>query len=108
MAPYLSKDQLALYRLIWQRFVASQMKQALINQVSVIIEAGPYTFSASGSTVKFPGFMALYKSVADEIAEKDQDKKPVLPPLTEGMRLQLQKLEPKGCLPEASWAVPSI
>jgi DNA topoisomerase-1 len=95
MSPYLSKDQLALYRLIWQRFVASQMKQALINQVSVRIEAGPYTFSASGSTVKFPGFMALYKSVADEMAEKDQNKKPILPALTEGMRLTLLKLEPK-------------
>ena len=95
MAPYLSKDQLALYRLIWQRFVASQMKQALINQVSVTIEAGPYTFSASGSTVKFAGFMALYKSVADEIAEKDQNKKPILPTLAEGMVLTLLKLEPK-------------
>jgi DNA topoisomerase-1 len=95
MAPYLSQDQLALYRLIWQRFIASQMKQALINQVSVTIEAGPYTFSASGSTVKFPGFMALYKSVADEIAEKDQNKKPILPTLTEGMFLKLLQLEPK-------------
>jgi DNA topoisomerase-1 len=95
MASCLSKDQLALYRLIWQRFVASQMKQALINQVSVIIEAGPYTFTVSGSTVKFPGFMALYKTVADEIAEKDQNKKPTLPKLTEGMFLKLLKLEPK-------------
>ena len=72
MAPYLSKDQLSLYRLIWQRFVASQMQQALINQVSVTIEAGPYEFAASGSTVKFPGFMALYMSVDDEIADQDQ------------------------------------
>ncbi|MBT8331561.1 MAG: type I DNA topoisomerase, partial [Deltaproteobacteria bacterium] len=95
MASYLSKDQLALYRLIWQRFVASQMKQALINQVSVTIEAGPYTFSASGSTVKFSGFLALYKSVADEKAEKDQNKKPILPPLSEGMFLTLLKLAPK-------------
>ena len=95
MASYLSKDQLALYRLIWQRFVASQMKQALINQVSVTIAAGPYSFSASGSTIKFPGFMALYMSVADERAEKDKNKKPVLPALTEGMRLKLLQLEPK-------------
>ena len=95
MAPYLSKDQLALYRLIWQRFMASQMKQALINQVSVAIEAGPYLFTASGSTVKFPGFMALYMSVADELAKKDQTKKPALPKLVQGMILKLQKLEPK-------------
>lgn len=95
MASYLSKDQLALYRLIWQRFVASQMKQALINQVSVTIKAGPYTFNASGSTVKFHGFMALYKSVADEKAEKDQNKKPILPILAEEMFLTLLKLAPK-------------
>ncbi|MDX1708077.1 MAG: type I DNA topoisomerase [Desulfobacterales bacterium] len=95
MAPYLSKDQLALYRLIWQRFVASQMKQALINQVSVTITAGRFTFAAGGSTVKFPGFMALYMSVADELAEKDQNKKPALPTLAEGMVLKLLQLEPK-------------
>lgn len=95
MAPYMSKDQLALYRLIWQRFVASQMKRALINQVSVTIEAGPYQFAASGSTVKFPGFMALYTSVADELAKKDQDKRAALPTLTEGMLLKLLQLEPK-------------
>ena len=95
MAPYLSKDQLSLYRIIWQRFVASQMKQALINQVSATIEAGPYQFAASGSTVKFPGFMALYMSVDDEIADKDQKKTPALPELSEGLILKLLQLEPK-------------
>ena len=95
IAPYLSKDQLALYRLIWQRFVASQMKQALINQVSVTIEAGLYQFAASGSTVKFPGFMALYMSVDDERANKDQKKTPALPELSEGSLLKLLQLEPK-------------
>jgi DNA topoisomerase-1 len=95
MAPYLSKDQLSLYRIIWQRFVASQMQQALINQVSVTIEAGPYQFAASGSTVKFPGFMVLYMSVEDEIADMDQKKTPALPKLTEGLTLKLIQLEPK-------------
>ena len=95
MASYLSKDQLSLYRIIWQRFVASQMKQALINQVSVTIEAGPYQFAASGSNVKFPGFMALYMSVDDEIANKDQKKTADLPELSEGLILNLQQLEPK-------------
>jgi DNA topoisomerase-1 len=95
MAPYLSKDQLSLYRLIWQRFVASQMQQALINQVSVTIEAGVYQFAASGSTVKFRGFMALYMSVDDEIADKDQNKAPALPELSEGLILKLLQLEPK-------------
>jgi DNA topoisomerase-1 len=95
VAPHLSKDQLALYRLIWQRFVASQMSQALINQVSVKIAAGPYQFAASGSTVKFPGFMALYMSVDDEIANKDQKKTSALPELWEGLILKLLQLEPK-------------
>ena len=95
LAAYLSKDQLALYRLIWQRFVASQMKQALIDQVSVTIAAGPYQFAVTGSTVKFPGFMALYLSVEDEIANKDQKKTPPLPELAEGWVLKLLQLEPR-------------
>ncbi len=95
VAPYLSKDQLALYRLIWQRFVASQMKQAIINQNSVSIKAGSYQFTASGSSVEFPGFMALYMSVDDEIESKSRKKKDDIPELTEGMVLKLNKLEPK-------------
>ncbi len=95
MAPYLSKDQQALYRLIWQRFVASQMKQAIIDQISVAIAAGPYQFAASGSTIKFPGFMELYMSVDDEISSRNQKKKPLLPALAEGMILKLLQLEPK-------------
>ena len=95
VAPYLSKDQLALYRLIWQRFVASQMKQALINKITVSVMAGSYLFTASGSSVKFPGFMALYMSVDEEIESKSQKKKDDLPELDEGMVLKLNKLEPK-------------
>jgi len=95
VASYLSKDQLALYKLIWQRFVASQMAQALINQVTVSIHAGTYIFTASGSTVKFPGFMKLYMSVDEEIKSETDRKKPVLPELTEGMSLKLNQLEPK-------------
>jgi len=93
IASYLTKDQLALYRLIWQRFVASQMKEALIDQNSVAIKSGRYTFNASGSTVKFPGFMALYMTVDDEI--ENEKRKETLPPLTEGMVLKRNKLEPK-------------
>ncbi|MGB5750989.1 MAG: type I DNA topoisomerase, partial [Desulfobacterales bacterium] len=92
---HLSPDQLALYRLIWQRFVSSQMTQALINQMSVSIKAGDYLFTASGSSVKFPGFMALYMSVDEEIASESEQKKPKLPELSQGMVLKLDKLEPK-------------
>ena len=92
---YLTPDQMALYQLIWQRFLASQMAQALINQISVSIKAGAYLFTSSGSSIKFPGFMALYMSVDDEIANKSEQKKPKLPELTKGATLILNKLEPK-------------
>jgi DNA topoisomerase-1 len=95
VAPYLSKEQLALYRVIWQRFVASQMQPALINNVSVSIRAGSYVFTASGSSVKFAGFMALYQSVDDEIRSQKEKKMETFPALTEGMILKLIKLEPK-------------
>jgi DNA topoisomerase-1 len=95
VAAFLSKDQMALYQLIWRRFVASQMKEALIDQVSVAVGAGPYRLNASGSTVRFPGFMALYQSVDEEIQSESEQKKTPLPPLTEGDRLALAQLEPK-------------
>ena len=93
--PHLTRDQLALYTLIWKRFVASQMQPAQINQNSITIKAGDYFFAASGSTVKFPGFMALYKSVEEESLQADAKKKGLLPELTEGMPLNLTELEPK-------------
>ncbi|MCP4624819.1 MAG: type I DNA topoisomerase [bacterium] len=93
--PHLSPDQQALYQLIWQRFVASQMAQALIDQVSLSIKAGAYTFTAGGSTVKFPGFMALYQSVDDKIASDSEQKKPKLPEIAQGVVLKLDKLDPK-------------
>jgi len=92
---YLTPDQQALYQLIWQRFMASQMTQALINQISVSIRAGVYLFTSSGSSIKFPGFMALYMSVDEEIANKSEQKKPKLPDLPKGTVLKLDKLEPK-------------
>jgi DNA topoisomerase-1 len=93
--PHLSSEQHALYQLIWQRFVASQMAQALINQLSLSIQAGAYIFTASGSTVKFPGFMALYMSVDDQVASDSEQKKPKLPALSQGDILKLDKLDPK-------------
>ena len=92
---FLSKDQYAIYRLIWNRFVASQMKQALINTLSIGIRAGAYLFTTAGSNVKFPGFMAVYMSVDDEIKTAKEKEKGQLPALSEGMELQLEKLNPK-------------
>jgi DNA topoisomerase-1 len=95
VAAHLTKDQQALYQLIWQRFVASQMQEALIDQVSAAIAAGPYGFAASGSTVKFPGFMALYR-IEDEDTDANGEKgKEQLPALALGDRLGLQRLDPR-------------
>lgn len=95
LAPYLEKSQLDLYTLIWKRFLASQMQEALIDQSTLSIKAGDYTLSLSGSSVRFPGFMTLYMSTEAE-KEKDEDsKKQALPDLKEGMLLDLKKLDPK-------------
>ncbi len=95
VAQYLTKDQQSLYRLIWQRFVASQMAQALINQNTISIKAGDYLFSVSGSTIKFPGFMALYMTVDDAEKDSQSKEKAMLPELAEKMRLSLKKIDPK-------------
>lgn len=93
MARYLNDDQLALYRLIWQRFLASQMTPALIDQNTISIRAGEYGLNASGSTIRFKGFMALYTSADDENGKNN--KKEQLPELTEGETLTVNKLDPK-------------
>jgi DNA topoisomerase-1 len=93
--PHLTGDQAALYTLIWKRFVASQMQQALINQLTITIKAEDYIFTASGSSVKFPGFMALYTSAEEERKNRQEKKKEELPDLAEGALLKLQELVPK-------------
>lgn len=93
MAPHLDKDHQALYELIWKRFVASQMTQAVIDQKTVAIKNGEYIFTVSGSTVRFPGFMALYMSSDDD---QDQPDKQQMPKgIEEGMEVSCEKLDPK-------------
>ncbi len=94
IAPYLDKDKRALYQLIWDRFVASQMMPALFDQTTVEVEAKDYLFSATGSIQRFPGFMALYVEGQDEEKE-DEEKKPGLPELQEGERLTLLSISPE-------------
>ncbi|WP_028986563.1 type I DNA topoisomerase [Thermicanus aegyptius] len=89
---YLSRDQFRLYKLIWDRFLASQMASALLDTVSVSIEVNGAEFRASGSTVKFPGFMKIYIEGSDE-GKKEEEK--LLPPLEEGETVSLKKLEEK-------------
>jgi DNA topoisomerase I len=79
---YLSSDQIRLYKLIWNRFIASQMAPAQYDQVRVSVTAGDYTLKATGSTLLFPGFLVLYKS-------DDDDSDTILPEMEEGQKLNL-------------------
>ncbi|MFA9381194.1 MAG: type I DNA topoisomerase [Acetanaerobacterium sp.] len=79
----LSSDQYKLYRLIWERFIASQMATALLDTVSADILAGEYVFKASGFSVKFDGFTVLYEEGKDEESEGGA----MLPPLEQGEQL---------------------
>ena len=90
---FLSKDQLALYGLIWRRFVASQMKPAVFDVTAVDIKAGRYTFRANGSIIKFKGFMSVYMEGKDDSADDDKDA--ILPELTIGQILQLLGITPE-------------
>jgi|Deesub1362A_J573_1020465.scaffolds.fasta_scaffold00165_4 DNA topoisomerase-1 len=93
--PFLSRDQYRLYTLIWNRFIASQMKPAELEQTTLEIscrtETGSSVFRASGSVVKFPGFTALYTETLDEIAEEEG----LLPPLKQGEILKVIGIEPR-------------
>ncbi len=96
LARFLSKDQLALYRLIWERFLASQMPPALYDTMAADIEAGPCLFRAQGSTLKFPGFMAIYVESREEPDQTSEDEaESVVPPLEVGEILKLLALDPK-------------
>ncbi len=92
---YLSRDQLALYRLIWERFLASQMLPAVYDTVSADIEAGQCLFRAQGSTLRFQGFMAVYVESREESEAAEDEAESVVPPLTEGEILKLLALDPK-------------
>ncbi len=89
---YLGRDQFKLYKLIWDRFVASQMESALLDTVKVEIKGGAYDFRATGSTIRFPGFMTLY--IEGEDTEKTGNGGR-LPELTPGQVLKLLELLPK-------------
>lgn len=90
----LNSDQYKLYRLIWLRFVASQMKAAILDVVTADILANGYTFRATGSTIKFDGFLRVYTEGKDD-AQVDDEEKPPLPPLSDGQELDLLALTPK-------------
>ncbi len=93
---FLERDALALYTLIWRRFVASQMSPAIMDQTSVEIHAGDYTLRASGSIMRFPGFTAVYTEAReDDKARETAADGSRLPSLEENEHLRLLSLEPK-------------
>ncbi|GMR21900.1 MAG: type I DNA topoisomerase [Acidobacteriota bacterium] len=104
MKAYLDRDELKLYRLIWNRFVASQMPPAVFDETIAEIEAGRYMLRARGSVMKFNGFLAIYEEGKDDDPSKKEaenetstkaDGPKQLPPLTEGEILKLLELKPE-------------
>ncbi|MEP6993057.1 MAG: type I DNA topoisomerase, partial [Acidobacteriota bacterium] len=94
VAKHVAPEEAKLYRLIWERFVASQMTPAVYDTTAAEISAGPAMYRASGSTLKFPGYLAAYGISAEEEEETDKDS-PKLPPLTQGETLKLLELKPE-------------
>ena len=86
----LTAEQYRLYRLIWSRFLASQMSNAVYDSVNVEVVAGDHSFRASASQLKFAGYTAVYEESRDDDKE---EKEPALPPLGEGEVVELEKLE---------------
>lgn len=92
LVKYLSKEQLRLYTLIWERVIASQMAVAIYDTLTVDITAGSFGLRATGSTVKFAGFMAVYTESKDD---EEKEKDITLPELVVGQKLTLDKIIPK-------------
>ena len=89
---FLSRDQLRLYKLIWERFVSSQMASAVMDTMSIDLLNGPVLFRATGSKVKFPGFMKVYVEGTDDSVE---EKENILPDVKEGDKVFSKDIEPK-------------
>lgn len=95
---FLTGDQFKLYQLIWKRFVASQMEAAVYDTISVEITATGkenYLFRASGSTLKFPGYLVVYEEAQDEDQKNDEDNVRIPANLEEGQKQELVRLIPE-------------
>ncbi|MCY9659020.1 type I DNA topoisomerase [Paenibacillus chondroitinus] len=89
---FLSRDQYRLYKLVWDRFVASQMASAILDTMTIDLTAGDTVFRANGSKMKFAGFMKVYVESNDD-GTTEEDK--LLPPLSKGDVLEKQSIDPK-------------
>jgi len=94
LANYLKPEELKLYRLVWQRFVASQMMYAIFDQTTIDIQAGRLLFRATGSVQKFDGFLKVYQEGRDEKAEDDEEERS-LPQVEKGETLKLNSVTPE-------------
>jgi len=95
---FLPADEHKLYKLIWDRFVASQMKPAVFDVTQVDVENGPYVLRATGRVMKSPGFLAVYREIVDEETPangngEDDGSSATLPPLREGQTLKMLRLQ---------------
>src|SRR6188474_381970 len=95
LARYLKPEELKLYRLIWQRFVASQMMPAVFDQTTIDINAGRFVFRATGSVQKFDGFLKVYQEGRDEKTEEDEEAETKLPLVEKGETLKLNSITPE-------------
>ncbi len=93
----LTKDQYKLYKLVYNRFLASQMKPAVYDTIAVNIKANEYDFKANGQTIKFKGFMTLYVEGTDG---KEKEEEGTLPDLKEKQEVKLKKINPKQSFTE--------
>ena len=97
---HLAEDEMKLYRLIWNRFVASQMMPALYDQTTIDVSAKgknglDYVFRATGSVLKFEGFLKIYQEGKDQTDEDDEELKHRLPAVTEGENLKFRAIKPE-------------
>ena len=92
MKDKLQRNQYRLYKLIYERFLASQAAKAVYDSVNVTVRNGEYTFKSSGKTMTFDGYTRIYATTAKDEAGEDNEK---IPPLTDGERLLLEKLLPE-------------
>jgi DNA topoisomerase I len=97
---FLAEDEMKLYRLIWMRFVASQMMPAVFDQTTIDVDAkgkdgAAYLFRATGSVPKFDGFLKVYQEGKDEKDEEDEELKNKLPAVTQGEVLKFRSIEPE-------------
>jgi len=106
VAAFLAEDELKLYRLIWMRFIASQMTPALFDQTTIEVDTkgkdgAAYLFRATGSVLKFEGFLKVYEESKDQTDEDDEELKSKLPVVTQGEVLKF-----KAILPEQHFTEP--